>query len=413
MKRIMIGVLGCVLMVLAVSVSFGTEVKSATRDFYKEIEIFVDALSIVRMNYVTEASPRELISGALKGMLSSLDDYSLYMDKEGYREMREDTKGEFGGLGIEIGNRDGLLTIISPMADTPAEKAGLQPQDVIVKIDGEVTKDFTVHDAVKKLRGKPGTQVVLTIWREKEDKFFDVPVMRAVIEVKSIKKFDVLENGIGYVRIAEFQEGTATELESAVKELMTKNITGLVIDLRNNAGGLLTSAIGVSQLFLKKDSVIVSIKGRVQAQNKDFTAQKDSAFGDLILVILVNDGSASASEIFAGAIKYNGRGILVGEKTFGKGSVQTVIPLKDGTAVRLTTAEYFTPGGHSIQKKGIVPDVIVPLEKPVKPEGEEKPTVFDKLEKPSEAVPSRAVIDNQLKAALDAVKAIRAYKGMS
>jgi len=412
MKKAVIGIMIAVLFVVTVSLSFGEQMKATAREFYKEIEIFVDVLSIVRMNYVTEKDPKELIKGALKGMVGSLDDYSQYMEPEGVRELREDTKGEFGGIGIEVGNRDGMLTVISPMSDTPAEKAGLQPQDIIVKINGEITKDLAVHDAVKKLRGKPGTEVTMTIWRDKEEKFFDVTLKRAVIEVDSIKKALVLEGNIGYIKLAEFQENSGAELEKSMKALSEKNIRGLIIDLRNNAGGLLNSAVDVAELFLKKGELVVSIKGRVAAQNKDYKAELDNSYTDITLVVLVNEGSASASEIFAGAMKYNKRGLLVGEKTFGKGSVQTVIPLRDGAAVRLTTALYYTPGGHSIQKTGIIPDVVVPFEKPVKPAEEAKPDVFSRLNNESAKTEAEPVIDNQLKEAMDIVKAVNTYKGI-
>lgn len=404
-----------ILLIVAVAVlgaiTFGStfcEQKSANiGDFYDEIQLFSDAISYLWVNYVDEVEPKKLIYGALKGMLSSLDDYSQFMEPDSYKELKEDTEGKFGGIGIEIGIRDGALTIISPMDGTPAAEAGLMPKDVIVKINGELTKDILIHGAVKKLRGEPGTTVDLTIWRENEEKFLDVTIKRAIIEVKSIRKGVVIEDDIGYIKLTEFQENTTKELEAAMKALQKKGIKGLVIDVRNNAGGLLDVSIDVADLLLKKDKVIVSTKGRIELQNKQFISKADTPYTDITLAILVNEGSASAAEILAGAVKDNGRGIIVGQKTFGKGSVQTVIPLKDGSALRVTTANYFTPKGYSISKKGIEPDIVVELVKEEKTA--EKEGVFDKLEdkKPQDEV----VMDNQLKTAIDIIKAVNIYEG--
>ena len=382
-------------------------------EFYKEIELFSDAISYLWVNYVDTVEPKKLIYGALKGMLSSLDGYSQFMDPDSYKELKEDTKGEFGGLGIEIGIREGMLTIIAPMEGTPAHQAGLMPKDVIVKIDGEVTKDIVIHEAVKKLRGKRGTSVDLTIWREKEERFFDVTVVRAIIELKSIKKSVVIEDDVGYIKVVDFQQDTAKEFEQALKKLTAKGVKGLILDLRNNAGGLLDVAIELTDILLEKGEPIVSTKGRIIQQNKQFIAQSNTPYTKITLAILVNEGSASASEIVAGAIKDNKRGIIVGQKTFGKGSVQTVIPLRDGSALRVTTANYFTPGGYIISKKGVKPDILVELHKKelAKAKEEDEKAIFEKLKKPKEEKDLKDKdIDNQVKAAVDIIKAINIYR---
>jgi len=396
---------------MMIVVTKGEDAKSVMTDFYKEIELFADAISLLTINYVEPPKPKELVYGALRGMLASLDDYSQFMEPDNFKEMKEDTKGEFGGLGVEIGMRNGMLTVISPIDGTPAAKAGIMPQDVVVKIDGQITKEITMSEAVKQLRGKPGTKVILTIWREKEERFLDITVVRAIIEIKSIPRAVIVDDKIGYIKLTEFQDNTAKELKRALKKLEAKKLTAVIIDLRNNAGGLLNAAIDVSDVFLKKGMVIVSTKGRIEYQNKVFKADKDTPYSDIFLVVLVNEGSASASEIVAGAIRDNKRGILVGQKTFGKGSVQTVIPLKDGSAVRITTAEYFTPKGTSIRKKGIVPDVVVDLIQEKAPsDDEDKKDVFKKLDKPDERQDDMPVIDSQLKAAIDVIHAINVYK---
>ncbi|MFH1790543.1 MAG: S41 family peptidase, partial [Candidatus Omnitrophota bacterium] len=352
---------------------------------------------------------KELIYGALEGMLASLDDYSQFLEPESYKELKEDTKGEFGGLGLEIGLRDGMLTVISPISDTPAEKAGIMPGDIVVKIDGEVTRQMSLADAVKKMRGKPGTGVTLTIWREKEDKFFDVVIVRDIISVKSVREARMLGGGIAYVKIAEFQETSGNELEKSLSAMKRDDIKGIIIDLRNNAGGLLDSAIDVSDLFLEKGELIVSTKGRISEEDREYISEKETVYGGIPLAVLINEGSASASEIVAGAVRDNNKGVLVGKKTFGKGSVQTVIPLKDGSALRITSAEYFTPNGTSIDKKGISPDVEIEYRKLDNPDDDSKAEqVFERLEGKTEAADNdeRDIMDTQIKAAMDAIKTV-------
>ncbi len=385
-------------------------------DLYEQIELFSDAISYVRSNYVEEVKPRDLIYGALSGMLAALDPYSQFMDPDSFKEVKVETRGEFGGLGIEISIKDGLLTIISPIEDTPAYKAGLKPGDRVVKIDGLSTKNITLLDAVKKLRGRPGSNVVLTILRESEKKFFDVTVKRAVIKIESVKDASIVEDGIGYIRLTEFQSHTPKQLVDALKRLERDGMNSLVLDLRNNPGGLLDVAVTVSDKFIDKGLDIVSTRGRDKEAERKYESVEDPS-GDYPMVILVNGGSASASEIVAGAIQDNERGIIVGTKTFGKGSVQTVIPLRDNSALRLTTAKYFTPKGRSIREEGIIPDVIIEYKKiaEASEENEKLDEVFEKVENDEEQKNGKKESkkkehDNQLLGAMNILKGIKAYE---
>lgn len=395
---------------------FGLARRADTKELFKQIELFSDALSYIRLNYVEEKSDKDLIYGALKGMLGSLDPYSQFMDPDSFREIQIETKGEFGGLGIEISMRDGLLTIISPLEGTPADKAGIKPGDRIVKIDGVSTRDITLIDAVRNLRGKPGSKVIITILREKEGKIFDQEVVRAIIKIDSIKKAEILEDGIGYIRLVEFQERTPRELLKSLARLRKEGMTSLILDLRNNPGGLLDVAVKVSDAFIKKGDIIVSTKGRRKDQEVIYRAMSKGDV-DYPLIVMVNGGSASASEIVAGAIQDDNRGIILGTKSFGKGSVQTVIPLRDKSALRLTTAKYFTPSGRAIRDEGIIPDVVVEYEaRPEKDAREKKiKEVFEKVKKndkkePEEVKKEEKEYDNQLLRAIDLMKGIRAYE---
>jgi carboxyl-terminal processing protease len=326
---------------------------------YKRIKTFAESLSLVKKNYVEEVKEKDLVYGAIKGMLSSLDPHSSFMPPEVFNEMKVDTKGEFGGLGIQIGIKDKILTIIAPIEDTPAYRAGVKAGDKIIKIEDESTKDISLHDAVSKLRGKPGTAVTITIVRKGLDKPKEITIVRDIIEIKSVKS-KVIEDNIGYVKLTQFQQKTASELKKALKELSKKEINALILDLRNNPGGLLRGAVDVTSQFLPDGKLVVYIKGR-DGKKTEFKTDNGKPF-DFPMVILVNEGSASASEIVAGAMQDWGKSIVLGTQTFGKGSVQTVIPLSDGSALRLTTARYYTPKGRTIQTTGITPDIIVKLE---------------------------------------------------
>ncbi|MDD5007697.1 MAG: S41 family peptidase [Syntrophorhabdaceae bacterium] len=342
----------------------GKRVISSTNDkeIYEYLKTFSDVIDLVKKNYVEETKDKDIIYSAIKGILESLDPHSSFLPPDMYKDMQTETKGEFGGIGIEITIKDGFPTVITPIEDTPAYKAGIKSGDHIIRIEGKPTKNMGLIDVVKMIRGAKGKPVRLTIVREGTPGVKEYSVVRDIIVVKSVK-FRMLEDNYGYVRITQFQERTARDLDNAIKELEKNNkgnpLKGLILDLRNDPGGLLEQAVEVSDKFLT-DDIIVSIEGRQKEENKmKFYAKsrKDDYLGPL--VVLVNEGSASASEIVAGALQDYKRAIVVGAKTFGKGSVQTIFPLGDGSAVRLTTAKYFTPKGRSIQAEGITPDIVV------------------------------------------------------
>jgi len=327
---------------------------------YQELQLFTDVLTIVRRSYVEDVPLKDLIYGAIDGMLLSLDPHSGFMPPEIYTEMKVDTRGQFGGLGIEITIRDGILTVVAPIEDTPAARAGLVAGDQIIKIEGQLTKNLEIMEAVKLMRGEPGTSVTITVMRESFDKLREFTLVREIIKVKSVKA-SLLQEGYGYVRLAQFQERSAQDLIAGLAELQQEDQTdlrGLILDLRNNPGGLLDQAVEVADLFLR-DGLIVSTKGREPEAQMEFSATIEGTEPDYPLVILINGGSASASEIVAGALQDHGRAVILGTQSFGKGSVQTIIPLSDQSGLRLTTARYYTPKGISIQAKGITPDIEV------------------------------------------------------
>ena len=328
-------------------------------ELYKQVELFSDTLAIVETDYVDEVKPKDAIYGALKGMLASLDPHSQFMNPDDYDELKVDTEGKFGGLGIEISLKDDLLTIITPIEDTPAWKAGLKPGDRIVKINGEQTRGIDLSAAMKKLRGKPGEVVNLTILRESEKKLLEFKITRAIIKINDIKEVKILEDGIGYLRMVEFREDTSRDFNLALEKLTKLKMKAFILDLRNNPGGLLESALGVTGKFVPDGKLIAYTKGRKADQNLKFFASAKQPELDLPMVVLINEGSASGSEIVAGALQDYKRAEIIGTKSFGKGSVQTVIPLSDGSALRLTTSKYFTPFGKVIHGKGVIPDIIV------------------------------------------------------
>ena len=325
---------------------------------YDELETLADVLSIVEQNYVEPVEPSKLVTGAINGMLRSLDPHSSYMTPELYKEMQVETEGEFGGIGIEITIKDDLLTVVAPIEDTPAWRAGIQPGDRIIKVDGTSTMDMTLMDAVRRMRGKKGEAVVITIIREGLDQPKDYSIVRDIIHVASVR-YEMLPDNWGYVKIRSFSKETSSDLRKALADLKDKGSRGLILDLRNDPGGLLNQAVEVSEMFLKKGELIVYTRGRIPAQNREYTAQNTLGDERYPMVVLVNRGSASASEIVAGALQDLKRAVLVGTQTFGKGSVQTIIPLKDNAGLRLTTAKYFTPAGRQIQGVGIAPDIVV------------------------------------------------------
>jgi carboxyl-terminal processing protease len=323
--------------------SRGVRAEAASQ--YQDLELFTDVLSIVRRSYVEEVPMKDLIYGAINGMLASLDPHSGFMPPEMYKEMKIDTSGEFGGVGIEITVKDGILTIVTPIEDTPAFRAGLQAGDQILKIEEKLTKDMGIMEAVKMMRGPKGSNVSITIMRDSFDKPREFILVREIIKIRSVRA-RTLEDGFGYVRIAQFQERTADDLQAALA------------GLRNNPGGLLEQAVKVSDAFLE-DGLIVYTEGREDGSQMKFSAQKKGTEAFAPMVVLINGGSASAAEIVAGALQDHRRGVIMGTQSFGKGSVQTIIPLGDDSGLRLTTARYFTPNGTSIQARGITPDIVV------------------------------------------------------
>ena len=326
----------------------------------EELRTFAEVLDRIKAAYVEPVDDKTLLENAIKGMLSNLDPHSAYLEPEAFADLQESTSGEFGGLGIEVGIEDGFIKVVSPIDDTPASKAGIEAGDLIVKIDGKPTKGMTMMDAVGLMRGKPGSSISLSLIRD-GGKPFDVKLQRAVIKVKSVKS-QILEPGYGYLRITQFQINTGDEVGKALQRLKKDNdgkkLRGLVLDLRNNPGGVLQSAVEVSDHFLT-DGLIVYTKGRIANSELRFNADSADASEGVSLVVLINGGSASASEIVAGALQDHKRGVLMGTDSFGKGSVQTVLPLNNDRALKLTTALYYTPKGRSIQAQGIVPDIEV------------------------------------------------------
>ncbi len=396
-------------------------------DTYRQLETFANVLSILQENYVEEIKAKEAIEGAIQGLLLSLDPHSSYMKAESYQEFRNETQGSFTGIGIEITLRDNVITVISPIADTPAAKAGIKAHDKIMRINGESTKNFTPLDAVKLLRGPKGSSVTISIFRDGFKELQDIELVRDTIPLQSVKSF-VLKPGFGYIRIANFQSDTTREFKDHLAQLQEKSpLNGLVLDLRNNPGGLLNQAVSLTDIFLDQ-GLIVYTRGRNKEQDLTYEAHKNNSSLKFPLVLLVNEGSASASEIVAGAIQDHQRGVIVGSKTFGKGSVQTIIPLPDGAGLRMTTARYYTPKGRSIQATGITPDVEVPYAEYVPEENNDRPgtTIYREEDlnnhitnkeggegataaELDEEIQKMLLTDNQLKSAFNILKSLALY----
>ncbi len=325
-----------------------------------ELRTFTEVFAKIKNDYVEDVDDRKLLEDAIRGMLAGLDPHSTYLDKDSYKELQEGTTGEFGGLGIEVGQEDGFIKVISPIDDTPAQKAGVQAGDLIIKLDDTPVKGLSLNEAVDRMRGKPGTKIKLTIIRNGEEKPLEITITRDVIKVNSVRS-NTLEPGYGYLRISSFQANTGKDLHKELDKLKqdnNNNLKGLILDLRNNPGGVLNAAVEVSDMFLDK-GLIVYTQGRIKDSDLRFNAKPVDDASDIPLVVLVNEGSASASEIVAGALQDHKRALIVGQKTFGKGSVQTILPMTNEAAVKLTTARYYTPSGKSIQAEGITPDVVI------------------------------------------------------
>ena len=331
----------------------------AKDETYENLKVFSEAITYIQENYVDNVDNSELIYGAIKGMLKDLDPHSSFMTSDMYKEMQVDTRGRFEGIGIEITIKDEQLTIVSPIEGTPAFKEGLKAGDMILKIDNLPTRDMSLSEAAKKIRGPKGTKVNLMIWRKGFEKAKKFTITRGVVKLASVYSKVMDDGTIGYVRVRQFQEDTTKDVKEAIKDIKVDQLKGLILDIRFNAGGLLNVAVDVADIFLPKDRVIVSTKGKVKEQSMVLKSKDDSLIPDYPIVVLVNAGSASASEILAGALKDWKRAVVLGTKTFGKGSVQTIYPLGDGSAIRLTTAKYYTPNGTSIHGEGITPDILV------------------------------------------------------
>ena len=341
-----------------------------------ELRNFTEIFGKIKNDYVEDVTDKKLISEAIKGMLSGLDPHSAYLDEDAFKDLQVGTQGEFGGLGIEVGMEDGFVKVVSPIEDTPAWRAGLKSGDLIIKIDDTNVKGLTLGDAVKKMRGKPKTKIILTVVRQGESEPLVFTIIRDIIQIQSVKS-EVLENSVAYVRITQFQEKTGLKLAEALKKRFSEidnNVDGIILDLRNDPGGLLNSAVAVTSAFIPENTLVVYTEGRVRnssmklfsrpehylrSGSKNYLADLPEKTKTVPMVVLINNGSASASEIVAGALQDHSRAVIMGTQSFGKGSVQTILPLNNGTAIKLTTARYFTPKGRSIQAKGITPDIVV------------------------------------------------------
>jgi len=400
-----------------------SQVSALDRSTYQSLKSFNEILDTIEKQYVETVDKKTLIQGAINGMMKTLDPHSTYMTAEMYKELDVETKGSFGGIGIEITIKKDILTVVSPIEDTPAFNAGIKAGDQIVRIDGKPTKDITIVEAVNKLRGPKDTKVSLTIVREDVAKPFDVVLIRAIIKIKSVRS-KMLNGNIGYIRLTTFAEKAGEDVKNAVRDLgKTAPLQGLILDLRNNPGGLLNQAVEVSDIFLKS-GVIVSTRGRVKMMESKSMAKDDGDEPTCPMIVLVNEGTASASEIVAGALQDNGRALILGTQTFGKGSVQTVIPLDDGSALKLTTAKFYTPKGRSIQADGILPDVLVKFVRTAGEKETPEDTIREKdlkghIKSPKENEgmddsPQKELgeinQDNQLKAAVDILKSWEIFR---
>ncbi|MDJ0830797.1 MAG: S41 family peptidase [Desulfobacterales bacterium] len=372
-----------------IGTGFYRDLAAKSEETYKGLKIFSDVIELIEKNYVDPVDTKDLIQKAIQGMVSSLDPHSSFLPPEAFKELQVDTRGEFGGIGIVITMKEGALTVISPIEGTPAFKAGIQASDIIIKVDGELTKDMALWEAVKKMRGPKGTEVIITVVREGANDPMDFKLVRDIIPIESVKSA-MLQPGYGYVWITNFRDNTTEDLVTMLTKLESSEtpLKGLVLDLRDNPGGLLNESVEIADLFLN-EGAIVSIKGRDPADSKIFKAKINNAPRDYPMVVLINGGSASASEIVAGALQDHKRALLIGTTTFGKGSVQTVESLPDGYGIKFTIARYYTPSGRSIQAQGIIPDIEVKPRK--KGEDEEEIRILKEkdLKNHLEAVPDK------------------------
>lgn len=382
----MVGPMVVVALVGGVLIGKGWEHTGHATETYEELRTFSEVLTQVQKSYVDETKVKDLVQGAIRGMLSTLDPHSAYMTPEMYKEMQVETRGEFGGVGIQIGVKENRLAVIAPIEGTPAHRAGIKAGDYITKVNDESTKDLTLMDAVQKMRGPKGSKVNLTVQREGTPDPLQFSLVRDTIKIESVKS-KVIDN-IGYVRLTQFQEATGRDLGRVLKQFKDQKLQATILDLRNNPGGLLTAAVEVSEQFLPSGKLVVYTKGR-ESKKDEWLAKGKDQMDESPMIILVNEGSASASEIVAGALQDWGRAVIVGTTSFGKGSVQTILPLGDGSGLRLTTAKYYTPKGRSIQSTGITPDIVVKSQQmTVAKAGESKPGEKDAEPKEAKSTPA-------------------------
>lgn len=354
---------------------FVSNVYAKADETYDALKMMIDVMELIKNNYVEETDSKKLVMGAINGVVRTLDPYSQFMDEKAYKEMKTETQGSFGGVGIRITMQDGVLTVITPMPDTPAYSAGILPEDRIIKIDDKSTENMDMDEAVKLMRGNPGTKVTLTIFRPSTKEELEFVIKRKKIKIETVKK-QMLEGDIGYIRLSEFNAQSASDVKKMLGELSKDGMKAFIFDLRNNPGGLLDSAVNICELFIKEDSTVVSTKGRESFTEQIYATRNKPLYPDIPMVVLINRGSASASEIVTGTLQDYKRALIVGGNSFGKGSVQTIIPLADGNALRLTIAKYYLPSGRTIlkadkkkgTKSGVTPDIVIE----VKPETEGK-----------------------------------------
>lgn len=404
---ILLGILTVALILTSAILVKTQNVYAAKDEKYKNLDTFTQVMHLIETNYVEDVESKTMIYGAIKGMLNELDPHSSFLDPDTLKEFREETQGEFGGLGITIGLREKILTVIAPLEDTPAYRKGIKAGDQIIKIEGESTAGITLHDAVKQLRGKPNTDVTITIHRGEETKPFDVTITRDIIKISSVKS--AMIGNIGYVRLVQFTNNLSESVAETLEELNANGADSYIIDVRNNPGGLLSEAINVSSIFLPSNQIVVYTMDRQQTRHDYKSRIFSMKEVEKPIIVLVNEGSASASEILTGALQDYQRATIMGEKTYGKASVQTIIPLLDDSAIKLTTAKYFTPNGRSIHDIGIEPDIAVKLDlEKIKEKTEEEDTQDD--DKPVSMTEAKVDLekDNQLKAAVDKMKEILA-----
>lgn len=408
-------------LVLGLLIGKGVEKTGYASESYEELKVFAEVLTQVKQHYVEEVKTNDLVHGAVRGMLKTLDPHSAYMTPEMYKEMRVETKGEFEGLGIQIGIKDQHVTVIAPIEGTPAHAAGIETGDVILKVDDTPTKDLTLMEAVQRMRGPKGTSVTLTVRREGAPDMLNFTLVRDTIKIRSVRS-RLLDDHIGYVRISQFQESTPKDLGKELVKLHDEGSQGLILDLRNNPGGLLSSAVGVSEQFLQPDTLVVSVKGR-DGRKDEYRSSPPMDPPEYPMIVMVNQGSASASEIVAAAMQDWGKAVILGKTTFGKGSVQTILPLSDGSGLRLTTAKYYTPRGESIHSVGVKPDIVVepkPITVGEKPKEETSPEKDDgsasepgtDAEKSKDLEAELMKKDVQLQKAIELLKTWKVFKDL-